>query len=85
MKGETYIVGEKGPEIFNPIDPQNRSNKNLGVPKRKRNTIFIVEKAVGNNGIQFNGGSGESSTNFSSSSSMASALNTLQSAELKYT
>jgi len=84
-EGETYIVGEKGPEIFNPIDPQNRSNKNLGVPKRKRNTIFIVEKAVGNNGIQFNGGSGESSTNFARSSSMASALNTLQSAELKYT
>ena len=61
-----------------------RGYDSSGIALLHDNDLF-VEKAVGNNGIQFNGGGGESSTNFARSSSMASALNTLQSAELKYT
>ena len=73
----------EGPDLsFNPYKPNQ--NMDFGNSKKKRDTIFIVERPVGN-GINVSGNSGGDTNIIVSGENSFNTLNTMQSAQLKYT
>ncbi len=73
----------EGPDLsFNPYKPSR--NMDFGNGKKKRDTIFIVERPVGN-GINVSGNSGGDTNIIVSGENSFDTFNTMQSAQLKYT
>ena len=74
---------DEGPDLsFNPYKPNQ--NMDFGNSKKKRDTIFIVERPVGN-GINVSGNSGGDTNIIVSGENSFNTFNTMQSAQLKYT
>ena len=74
---------DEGPDLsFNPYKPNQ--NMDFGNRKKKRDTIFIVERPVGN-GINVSGNSGGDTNIIVSGKNSFDTFNTIQSAQLKYT
>ncbi len=74
---------DEGPDLsFNPYKPNQ--NMDFGNSKKKRDTIFIVERPVGN-GINVSGNSGGDTNIIVSGENSFDTFNTMQSAQLKYT
>ena len=74
---------DEGPDLsFNPYKPNQ--NMDFGNSKKKRDTIFIVERPVGN-GINVSGNSGGDTNIIVSGENSFNTLNIMQSAQLKYT
>ena len=73
----------EGPDLtFNPYKPNQ--NMNFGNGKRRRDTIFVVDRPVGN-GINVSGNSGGDTNITIMGQNSFDTFNTMQSAQLKYT
>ena len=74
---------DEGPDLsFNPYKPNQ--NMDFGNGKRRRDTIFVVERPV-SNGINVSGNSGGDTNIIVSGENSFNTFNTMQSAQLKYT
>ena len=74
---------DEGPDLsFNPYKPSK--NMDFGNGKKRRDTIFVVEKPIGN-GISVSGNSGGDTNIIVSGKNSFDTFNTIQSAQLKYT